>query len=185
MSDAASPKKTAPKKKAAAAPKKPADHPKYIDMVVAAIAALKERSGSSRQAIVKYIKANYKVGDNSDVHVKLALKRGVAAGKLLQPKGTGASGSFKVGEKPKEVKKPKKVVKKKVVKKAAAAAKKPAAKKPAAKKSTPKKKTPKKAAKKTPKKTAAAKKPAKKPVAKKAVKKVTKKKPATKKAAKK
>ena len=44
-------------------------------MIAAAIAALKERTGSSRQAIVKYVKANYKVADNCDVHVKMALKR--------------------------------------------------------------------------------------------------------------
>jgi histone H1/5 len=61
----ASPAKVAPKKKAA--PKKPAEHPKYSEMVVAAIAALKERKGSSRQAILKYIQANYKVGDNAAV----------------------------------------------------------------------------------------------------------------------
>ena len=151
-----------PKKKAAA--KKPADHPKYSEMIAAAIGALKERSGSSRQAIVKYIGANYKVGDSAGTHVKLALKRGVAGGALKQVKGTGASGSFKLTEKPKAPKK-KPAAKKPAAKKAA---KKPAAKKPAAaKKATPKKKkaakkaTPKKAAKKaTPKKKPAAKKPA-------------------------
>ena len=158
------------------APKKPAEHPKYIDMITAAVGVLKERTGSSRQAIVKYIKANYKVGDNADVHVKMALKRGVASGALIQPKGTGASGSFKLG---KPAPKPKK----------AAAPKKPAAKKPAAKKSTPAKKKP--AAKKTAaKKTPTKKKPAKKPTsAKKAAAKKTKKpvakKPAAKKTAKK
>lgn len=153
MSDA----KPAKKK---AAPKKPADHPKYIEMIVAAIVALKERTGSSRQAIVKYIKANYKVGDNADVHVKMALKRGVASGTLAQPKGTGASGSFKVVKKAEPKKKP-------AAKKPAA--KKPAAKKPAAKKSTPKKKKP--AAKKASSAKKAAKKPAKKPAKKAAAKK--------------
>ncbi len=166
----------APKKKAA--PKKPAEHPKYIDMVSAAIVALKERSGSSRQAILKYIQANYKVGDNAAVHLKMALKRGVASGTLTQPKGTGASGSFKVAKKAEPKKK--------------AAPKKPATKKPAAKKvakkSTPKKKPAAKKPKSTPKKkTAAKKKPAsaKKPAAKKATKKPVAKKPAAKKPAKK
>lgn len=176
MSDAAPAKKAAkPAKKAVA--KKPADHPKYIEMIQAAIAALKERSGSSRQAIVKYISANYKVSDKAAVHVKLALKAGVTSGALKQVKGTGASGSFKLAEKPK--------VKKVAAKKPAAkkpAAKKPAAKKAAkkatpkkkvaAKKATPKKKTPAKKAAKKPAKKASA----KKPVAKKAVKKVVKKK---------
>ncbi|XP_063589072.1 histone H1-delta-like [Penaeus indicus] len=166
MADAA-PKKDA-KKKAA----KPS-HPKYSDMIAAAIKALKERNGSSRQAIQKYIAANYKVGDSSEVQVKLALKRGVASGALKQTKGTGASGSFrlaKVEAKPAPKKKP--------------AAKKPAAKKPAAKKAAKKP-----AAKKTTKKPAAkkaAKKPAaKKPAAKKAAKKPAAKKPAAKKPAKK
>ena len=167
-----------PKKVAA---KKPADHPKYIDMITSAIVALKERNGSSRQAILKYINANYKVGDGAATHVKLALKRGVASGALAQPKGTGASGSFKVVKKEAPKKKP--AAKKPAAKKPA---KKPAAKKTAAKKSTPKKKakkTPTKAKKPAAKKTSAKKpkKPAaKKPAAKKATKKTPKKKTAKK-----
>jgi len=51
-------------------------------MVKAAIVALKERNGSSRQAIEKYAKANYKVGEVG-THLKMALKRGVTGGKLL------------------------------------------------------------------------------------------------------
>lgn len=174
MSDAA-PAKKAEKKVA----KKPsADHPKYSEMIGAAIGSLKERSGSSRQAILKYVGANYKVGDNAGTHVKLALKRGVAAGTLKQVKGSGASGSFKLAEKPKPAKKATKVAKKPAAKKV----KKPAAKKVVAKKATPKK-TKKPAAKKTPKKSAkkpAAKKPAaKKPAAKKPAKKTAAKKKAT------
>jgi len=164
----------APAKKSA--PKKPADHPKYIDMITAAIVALKDRTGSSRQAIVKYIKANYKVGDNADVHVKMALKRGVASGALSQPKGTGASGSFKVVKKAEPKKKA--APKKKATPKKKPAAKKPVAKK-AAKKSTPKKKKP------ATKKASSAKKAAKKPAVKKAAKKPATKKPAAKKPAKK
>jgi hypothetical protein len=45
---------TSPKKKVAAKPTKPAAHPKYSEMVGKAIAALKERGGSSRQAILKF-----------------------------------------------------------------------------------------------------------------------------------
>ena len=150
---AESPKKTDQGKKPAA--KKPADHLKYIDMIKAAITALKERNGSSRQAIVKFIRANYKNGDSADIHVKMALKRGVASGALAQPKGTGASGSFKVGKKEPQVKKPK-AKKPKTPKKAAP--KKAGAKKPK-KKSTPKKPAAKKS-------TAAKKKPAKKPAKK-------------------
>ena len=116
------------------------DHPKYGEMIAAAIGSLKERKGSSRQAILKYITGNYNVGDGANTHVKLALKRGVVSGVLKQVKGTGASGSFKLAEKPKATKlasKPKATAKKPVAKKPAT--KKPAAKKPAAKKATPKK----------------------------------------------
>ena len=136
MSEAKSPAKKKP-----AAPKKPAEHPPYIDMIKAAIVALKERNGSSRQAIEKYIKANYKVGEVGS-HLKMALKRGAASGKLIHTKGVGASGSFKVAKAEKKEKKPakpKKPAAKKVAKKPAA--KKPAAKKAAAKKK-PAKKTP-------------------------------------------
>ncbi|XP_068693897.1 histone H1-delta-like [Montipora foliosa] len=182
MSDPA-PAAKSPKKKVAPKPKKPADHPPYLDMIKAAISALKERGGSSRQAIEKYIKSNYKVGEVGS-HLKMALKRGAASGKLVHTKGVGASGSFKLPKVEKKEKKPKKPAAKKPV----AKAKKPAAKKPVAKKA---KKSPKKpAAKKPAGKKAAAKKPAakkaaaKKPAAKKAAKKPVKK-PAAKKPAKK
>ena len=142
-------------------------HPKYIEMIVIAIKTLKERKGSSRQAIQKYVLANNKLSDNAPIHVRHALIKGVGSGTLKQIKGTGASGSFKIAEKPKIVKKP--------AAKKAAGAKKTAAKKPAAKKAGKKatKKPAKKAAKKAPaKKAAGAKKPvAKKPAAKKAAKK--------------
>ena len=167
MSDAASkPAKKAVAKKV----KKPAEHPKYSEMIKQAVASLKERTGSSRQAIVKYVKANFKVSDGSDSHIKLALKRMVAGGDLVQVKGTGASGSFKLA---KPVPKTKPTPKKPAAKKPAAkkATKKPVAKKAAAKPKTPKKKsTPKKKAKPA-KKAASAKKPAKKAAKKPAQKK--------------
>ena len=170
--------KASPKKNAKPAAKN-AEHPKYLEMITAAITALKERTGSSRQAISKYIKGNYKVGDGSDVHVKNALKKGVTSGHLVQPKGTGASGSFKLA-KSEKAKKPTRKPK-------AKPATKTTAKKPAAKKATtPKgKKAP---AKKTATKKPTAKKaktPTKKAAAKKVAKKTPKKKPATKKAVKK
>ena len=165
----------APAKKRATKPKAPAAHPKYVDMIRAALESLKERGGSSRQAILKYIMANFKVGNevNSiNAHLKLALKSGVKKGALKQAKGTGASGSFKLGEKPKTEKKPKakKVSKPKTAKPKKAAAAKP--KKAAGEKKTAekKKKSPKKAAApkkvKTPKKKAPAKSPKKAAAAK-------------------
>merc|ERR1712242_452115 len=106
----------APKVKKAA---KPAAHPPYANMIVAAIKALKDKKGSSRQAILKYVVANNKVADadKAAVRVKLALRKLVAAKKVVPAAAAG-----KKGAKPKA----KKAAKPK-------AAKKPAAKKPAAK----------------------------------------------------
>ena len=148
---------------------KPADHPKYIEMIVTAIIALKERNGSSRQAIEKYITSNYKVGERAGQFIKAALKRGVTSGKLVHTKGVGASGSFKVSkeEKKKEAKDPA-PAKKKPAAKPATKAKKPAAKKVPAKEK-PAAKPVKKAKKPTKKQTASVSKtsPSKKPSAKK------------------
>merc|ERR1719175_91902 len=138
----------APKAKKAAKPKAPAAHPKYSVMIAAAITALKSRTGSSRQAILKYIVANYKVdATKAATQVRLALKRGLAKGTLKKAKATGkGAGCYKVVkvEKPKKVKKAKKpakkAAKKKPAKKAAKKTAKKAAKKPAAKKAAPKKK---------------------------------------------
>ena len=112
------------------AAKKPADHPTFAVMIAAAITELKERKGSSRQAIDKYIAANYKVGPKYTGPLKQALKKGVEKGTFIQTKGVGASGSFRIA-KPEPVKKP-------------------AVKKPAAKKTTTKKVTKKAPAKKVP-----------------------------------
>jgi histone H1/5 len=153
-----------PKKKATTAKvaKKPTDHPKYSEMVQQALGSLKERGGSSRQAILKYIMKNFKVGNDEAVvntHLKIALRSGVKNDTLKQSKGTGAAGSFRLGEvkkakvaakkSPAAAKKPTKAKTakspKKVVKKAAAAGsvKKPKTDKPAkkAKADKPKKAT--------------------------------------------
>ena len=139
----ASTKKVAAKKPASEKPK--ATHPKYADMIAEAIKKLAERSGSSKQAICKYIMANHNIDEKvCNQHTKVALKSGVKSGMLKQTSGTGASGSFKIGEaaktkekaaekKAKEAAKPKKVAKpakKAPVKKAT----KPAAKKAVTKK---------------------------------------------------
>merc|ERR1711876_92505 len=114
-------------------------------MIAAAIAALKDRTGSSRQAILKYVCANYKVdAAKAGQHLRMALKAGIKKGSLKMAKESGkGAGKFKLVK----VEKPKK----KAAPKKKPAAKKPAAKKPAAKKAA---KPAKKAA---PKKKAAAK----------------------------
>ncbi|CAO2601638.1 Histone H1.0 [Lemmus lemmus] len=109
-------------------------------MIVAAIQAEKNRAGSSRQSIQKYIKSHYKVGENADSQIKLSIRRLVTTGVLKQTKGVGASGSFRLakGDEPKRSKaaKPKKAPSKAPSKKPKATPAKKAKKKPAA---TPKK----------------------------------------------
>ena len=87
-------------------PKKPAEHPTYADMIAAAIAALKDRKGSSRQAILKYVCANYKVDPaKAGTHLRLALKAGIKKGSLKMAKESGkGAGKFKLVkvEKPKK-----------------------------------------------------------------------------------
>lgn len=77
-------------KKVAAKAKAPASHPSYGDMVRRAIADLKEKKGSSRAAILKYILQHFKVGGNIiqvNARIRLALKNGVKSGALKQVKG--------------------------------------------------------------------------------------------------
>merc|ERR1711936_1123629 len=130
---------------AAPKPKAPAAHPPYAAMIKAAIKALGDKKGSSRQAILKYICANYKVdAAKAAGRVRLALKKLVTSKAIVAAAaGKKGAGSFKLAEKPKAAKpkkaaaKPKKAAAKpkKAAKKAPAKpAKKPAAKKPAAKK---------------------------------------------------
>ena len=122
-----------------------ATHPHYPVMITAALTSLKDKSGSSLQAIVKYVKANY-VGipeASASRSCTAALKKMVEGKTLTKDKA-----SYKLAG-DKEAKKP-----------AAKKADKPAAKKPAAKKAA------------TPSKKTSAKSPAKrKPPAKKAAKK--------------
>lgn len=169
----ATPAVATPKKKGAKAgakkPKAAPSHPKVSEMVNSAITSLKERGGSSLQAIKKHIGAHYKVDvDKLSPFIKKYLKSAVAGGTLVQTKGKGATGSFKLsasGQKVKEsgaakqakktkkegssaAKKPKAAAAKKSSKPKPKAEKKKATsvKKAAVKKSAPKAKSPKKAA---------------------------------------
>ena len=160
---AAKPVVAKPAKKAAK-PKVPAAHPKYTEMIAAAVGSLKERGGSSRVAILKYIVAKYNVGKNETIvnsHLKMALRSGVKSGSLKQAKGTGATGSFRIGEKAKAAPKKAAVAKKP---RAPSVAKKTKSPKKLAKKATksPKKATAKKSVARKPKSPAKSKKPASK-----------------------
>lgn len=111
-------------KKASTGVKKPKSkptHPPVKQLVVAAIKALKERKGSSLLAIKKHIKFNSKLDtDKLSPFIKRFLKKAVANGTLVQTKGKGAAGSFRLPAKEKAEKKakaPKKSGKKTAAKK--------------------------------------------------------------------
>merc|ERR1712038_7756 len=84
------------------------NHPKYSVMVESAIKALKERNGSSRQAILKYIIANYSLeSKQAATQLRLSLKRAVAGGSLKMAKESGkGAGCYKLAA-PEESKKTK------------------------------------------------------------------------------
>ncbi|RAW25479.1 hypothetical protein PC110_g18111 [Phytophthora cactorum] len=177
------PKAKKPKTKKAPAAKNTGDSgPSYFELIVDAIKELKERNGSSRQAIAKVVET--KKDNYASHHLNKALRTAVDAGKFIQNKG-----SYKLSP---ELRKPS-VTKKKSLKVSEKSAKtvtkvgKVSKKSPTAKKTAAKKVAAKKvAAKKTPaKKTAAKKSPAaKKAAAKKtATKKAAPKKAAAKKSA--
>ncbi|XP_034745901.1 histone H1-like [Etheostoma cragini] len=186
----------APKKKGA--PRAKSDGPSLPKLILDAVTEAKDRKGTSLPAIKKTLATKGIDLEKANKRINTAVKKLVTDGKLVQNKGIGASGSFKLpkaepkvaktGKKtPVKVKKPaakspqkKTAAKKTAVKKTAAkktavkktVAKKPVAKQPAAKKSPVKKAAKKPAVKSTPKK-AAPKKVAKKntPVKKAAAKK--------------
>ena len=177
----------------------------FIDMIVAAIGNLKEKNGSSTQAIKKYLTTNYNVDTKKNAaFIRRALISGVEKKRLTRTKGTGASGTFKLNTEAAkaQVKKAKEAEKKKAQKVKEAAKKKSLKEKAAAKKKAQKEKAkkkkpvgdkkekkaskktkaptkkvdkPKKATKKTPKKDAKKAKPTKKASTKKATKKTPKK----------
>jgi len=152
----------------------PPNHPKYEDMIRDAIIALKERKGSSRQAIKKHILTTFKLPDNTVTsnRLKLAINKGVEKG--LFSFVNGPSGTIKLVKK-EPVKKEKKEVEKKETKpKKAEKKEKPKAEKKPVKKTAAKKTATKKPAAKSKKSTAAKK--TKKVVKKAADKKTTRKK---------
>ncbi|KAJ8682796.1 hypothetical protein QAD02_018588 [Eretmocerus hayati] len=118
-------------------PTKPRAHPTTSEMVLAAITNLAEKKGSSLAAIKKYIVGTYNLDiEKQASFIRRALKAAVEKKTIIQTKGTGASGRFRLPGKADESKVPKKPA----AKKEAAAKKKPVAK---AKKAAAPKKAPK------------------------------------------
>ena len=92
----------APKAKKAAKPKTPAAHPPYAAMIKAAVQALGNTNGSSRQAILKYICSNYKVDYvRAKSFVRISLKKLVYSKALVAAAAPGkkGAGSFKLSAK--------------------------------------------------------------------------------------
>ncbi|XP_014211759.1 histone H1-like [Copidosoma floridanum] len=76
-------------------------HPPTSEMVNAAIGALNEKKGSSLQAIKKYIAGTYVVDvEKMAPLIRKYLKTSVEKNILIQTKGIGASGRFKLTVKP-------------------------------------------------------------------------------------
>ncbi|XP_044051974.1 protamine-like protein [Siniperca chuatsi] len=99
-----------PKKRAKSQKKKTG--PTVSDLILRAASASTERGGVSLAALKKALKAGgYDVVKNK-ARVLIAIRRLVANKSLVQTKGTGASGSFKLNKKP-PTPRQKKVVKKK------------------------------------------------------------------------
>ncbi|KAI8869582.1 histone H1/H5, partial [Ramicandelaber brevisporus] len=73
----------------------------YLEMIKAGIIELKERKGSSRQALKKYIEANFHIeADKLANPFNMALRKGVETGVLEQP--NGPSGPVKLAKDEKE-----------------------------------------------------------------------------------
>ncbi|NWR05040.1 H110 protein, partial [Paradoxornis webbianus] len=115
-----------PKKAASGAKARKPAGPSVTELITKAVSASKERKGLSLAALKKALAAGGYDVEKNNSRIKLGLKSLVSKGTLVQTKGTGASGSFRLSKKPGEAKEAPK--KKKTT---ATKPKKPAAKKPA------------------------------------------------------
>ncbi|KAA6424632.1 MAG: histone H1 [Trebouxia sp. A1-2] len=77
------------------APKATPTHAPYVDMIKAAVVALKDRNGSSLPALKKKIAADNKLSGNWESVLKLQLRNLTKAGKLVKPAGKN---TYKLGE---------------------------------------------------------------------------------------
>ena len=96
-------------------PAKKTTGPSYLDLAKAAIVSLKERNGSSLQAVKKFVAAKKGKGYVNGVFLR-ALRSAVTGGKLVQVKG-----SYKLAAKAKAAPKKKAATKKKAAPKKKAA----------------------------------------------------------------
>ncbi|XP_051990878.1 histone H1-like [Xyrauchen texanus] len=94
---AAAPPAKSPKKKSAAKPKK--TDPSVGDLIIKTVTASKERSGVSLATLKKALATSGYDVEKNNSRVKIAVRSLVTKGTLVQTKGTGASGSFKLNKK--------------------------------------------------------------------------------------
>uniref|UniRef100_A0A8C3PLN2 H15 domain-containing protein n=1 Tax=Calidris pygmaea TaxID=425635 RepID=A0A8C3PLN2_9CHAR len=93
-----------PKKAAGAAKARKPAGPSVTELITKAVSASKERKGLSLAALKKALAAGGYDVEKNNSRIKLGLKSLVSKGTLVQTKGTGASGSFRLSKKPGEVK---------------------------------------------------------------------------------
>ncbi|XP_017520905.3 histone H1.2-like [Manis javanica] len=94
--------KTLVKKKTARKPagtRRKGSGPPVSELITKVVAASKERSGVSLAALKKALAATGYDVEKNNSRIKLGLKSLVNKGTLVQTKGTGASGSFKLNKK--------------------------------------------------------------------------------------
>ncbi|NXU17282.1 H101 protein, partial [Pardalotus punctatus] len=105
--------KTAPTTAAKAAAKKPKKAasgskarkpagPSVTELITKAVSASKERKGLSLAALKKTLRCDGYDVEKNNSRIKLALKSLVSKGTLVQTRGAGASGSFRLNTKPGE-----------------------------------------------------------------------------------
>ncbi|XP_075698685.1 histone H1.01-like [Rhinoderma darwinii] len=106
LTEPAAKSKKQPKKTAAGVAKKikKPSGPSVSELIVKAVSASKERSGVSLAALKKALAAGGYDVDKKNSRLKMALKTLVTKETLLQVKGSGASGSFKLNKKQLETK---------------------------------------------------------------------------------
>merc|ERR1711942_156817 len=77
----------------------------FLVMVTEAIEMLKDRTGSSRQAITRYILNTHDIDASKVTHIKTALKKGVEKGVIKKARTNGkGAGCFKVAKETKSIK---------------------------------------------------------------------------------
>ncbi|NXY30811.1 H110 protein, partial [Pomatorhinus ruficollis] len=124
---ASAPAAKKPKKAASGSKARKPAGPSVTELITKAVSASKERKGLSLAALKKALAAGGYDVEKNNSRIKLGLKSLVSKGTLVQTRGIGASGSFRLSKKPGEAKE--EASKKK--KTAATNPKKLAAKKPA------------------------------------------------------